>query len=129
MDDLKGFNFGTALANRLQDLEVYLREIAAIEQEAVAEELGRAKERLLHAEKDGIREAYLLGIICDRTSPGAPMTKNEKLLEAWDQLVKTISQKEGLSGDQAVQHVRKHFPELYDLYRQAKREKIAKESK
>ena len=55
MDDLKGFNFGTALANRLQDLEVYLREIAAIEQEAVAEELGRAKERLRHEEKDGIR--------------------------------------------------------------------------
>ena len=57
------------------------------------------------------------------------MTKNEKLLEAWDQLVKTISQKVGLSGDQAVQHVRKHFPELYDLYRQAKREKKAQESK
>ena len=51
------------------------------------------------------------------------MNKNEKLLEAWDQLVKAISQKEGLSGDKAVQHVRKHFPELYDLYRQAKREK------
>ena len=51
------------------------------------------------------------------------MTKNEKLLEAWDQLVKTISQKVGLSGDQAVQHVRKHFPELYDLYRKAKQQK------
>jgi hypothetical protein len=57
------------------------------------------------------------------------MKKNEKLLEAWDQLVKAISQKEGLSGDQAVQHVRKHFPELYDLYRQAKEEKKAKKSK
>ena len=56
-------------------------------------------------------------------SPGASMNKNEKLLEAWDQLVKAISQKEGLSGDQAVQHVKKHFPELYDLYRQAKKEK------
>jgi len=51
------------------------------------------------------------------------MEKSEKLLEAWDQLVKAISQKEGLSGDQAVQHVRKHFPELYDLYKQAKKEK------
>ena len=49
------------------------------------------------------------------------MKKNEKLLEAWDQLVKAISQKEGLSGDQAVQHVKKHFPELYDLYRQARK--------
>ena len=57
------------------------------------------------------------------------MKKSEKLLEAWDQLVKAISQKEGLSGDQAVKHVRKHFPELYDLYRQAKEEKKAKKSK
>ncbi len=57
------------------------------------------------------------------------MKKNEKLLEAWDQLVKAISQKEGLSGDQAVQHVRKHFPELYDLYRRAKRERQTKGSK
>jgi len=53
------------------------------------------------------------------------MEKNEKLLAAWDQLVKAISQKEGLSGDQAVQHVRKHFPELYDLYKQAKKKKEA----
>jgi hypothetical protein len=57
------------------------------------------------------------------------MKKDEKLLEAWDQLVKTISQKEGLSGDQAVQHVKKHFPELYDLYRKAKKEKQSKRSK
>ncbi len=57
------------------------------------------------------------------------MKKNEKLLEAWNQLVKAISQKEGLSGDQAVQHVRKHFPELYDLYRQAQKEKQTKGSK
>jgi hypothetical protein len=56
-------------------------------------------------------------------SPGARMNKNEKLLEAWNQLVKAVSQKEGLSGDQAVQHVKKHFPELYDLYRRAKKEK------
>ena len=53
------------------------------------------------------------------------MEKSEKLLEAWDQLVKAISQKEGLSGDQAVQHVRKHFPELYDLYKQAKKKREA----
>ena len=56
-------------------------------------------------------------------SPRGLMTRNERLLKAWDQLVKAISQKEGLSGDQAVQHVRKHFPELYDLYRKAKQEK------
>jgi hypothetical protein len=57
------------------------------------------------------------------------MKKSEKLLEAWDQLVKAISQKEGLSGDQAVQHVRKHFPELYELYRQAKQEMQSESSK
>jgi len=62
-------------------------------------------------------------------SPRGLMKRNEKLLEAWDQLVKAISQKEGLSGDQALQHVRKHFPELYDLYREAKEGKKAKKSK
>jgi hypothetical protein len=51
------------------------------------------------------------------------MNKNDKLLKAWDRLVEAISQKEGLSGDKAVQHVRKHFPELYDLYREAKKDK------
>ena len=47
----------------------------------------------------------------------------EKLLEVWDQLVKTLGQKEGLSGEQAIAHVRKHFPELYDLYQEAKKQK------
>ena len=56
------------------------------------------------------------------------MTKNEKLLKVWDQLVKTLSQKEGLSGEQAVAHVKKHFPELYELYQEAKRQKKAKGS-
>ena len=56
------------------------------------------------------------------------MTKNEKLLKAWDQLVRTLSQKEGLSGDQAVAHVKKHFPELYELYKEAKRQKKEKGS-
>lgn len=56
------------------------------------------------------------------------MTKNEKLLKAWDQLVKTLSQEEGLSGEQAVVHVKKHFPELYELYKEAKRQKKAKGS-
>jgi hypothetical protein len=56
------------------------------------------------------------------------MNRNDKLLEAWDQLVKAISQKEGLSVDKAVEHVRKHFPELYDLYRQAKQAKQVKMS-
>ena len=54
------------LQDRLEDLRVDLHEIAGIEREAVAEELDRAQERLLHAEKDGIREAYLSGIISER---------------------------------------------------------------
>ena len=54
------------LQGRLKDLKVALHEIAAIEREAVAEELGQAEERLLQAEKDGIREAYLSGIISER---------------------------------------------------------------
>ena len=54
------------------------------------------------------------------------MTKDEKLLKAWDQLVRTLSQKEGLSGDQAIAHVKKHFPELYELYKEAKKEKKVK---
>ena len=54
------------LQDRLEGLKVDLHEIAAIEREAVAEELNRAQERLLHAEKDGIREAYLSGIISEK---------------------------------------------------------------
>ncbi|UCG12528.1 MAG: hypothetical protein JSU72_18895 [Deltaproteobacteria bacterium] len=50
------------------------------------------------------------------------MTKSERLLEAWDQLVKTIAQKEGLSSNQAALHVKKHFPELYELYEKAKKQ-------
>ena len=51
------------------------------------------------------------------------MVNKEKLLEVWDQLVKTLGQKEGFSGEQAIAHVRKHFPELYDLYEEAKQQK------
>ena len=51
------------------------------------------------------------------------MSKNEKLLAAWDQLVKTLTQRQGLTSEQAVKHVKKHFPELYELYRKAKGEK------
>lgn len=67
------------LQDRLQDLEVNLHEIAAVEQEAVAEELDRAKERLLHAEKDGIREAYLLGIISERVMKNLLSSVHDRL--------------------------------------------------
>jgi uncharacterized protein YidB (DUF937 family) len=56
------------------------------------------------------------------------MTQEEKLLEAWDQLVNTIAQKTGLSNDQAIKHVKKHFPELYDLYKKAKKQQEAEVS-
>ena len=56
------------------------------------------------------------------------MTKNEKLLEAWDQLVKTLVKKEGFNNEEAARHVKKHFPELYELYKEAKKEKEAKDS-
>ena len=55
------------------------------------------------------------------------MTKDEKLLKAWDQLVRTLSQKEGLSDDQAVAHMKKLFPQVYELYKEAKKKKKAKE--
>jgi hypothetical protein len=51
------------------------------------------------------------------------VANSEKLLEVWDQLVKALSEKEGLSGDQAIAHVKKHFPELYQLYKEAKERK------
>ena len=51
------------------------------------------------------------------------MTKNEKLLEAWNQLVKALARKEGLNSEEAVRHVRKHFPELYELYEEARKKK------
>jgi hypothetical protein len=43
-----------------------LEEAAADHQNAVAEELHLAEKRLLHAEKDGIKEAYLAGIISEK---------------------------------------------------------------
>ena len=52
------------------------------------------------------------------------MTKNKKLLEAWDQLVKSLARKERLSSEEAVLHVKKHFPELYELYEEARRERV-----
>ncbi len=54
------------LHDRLNQLHADLDKVAADHQDAVAEELSRAEERLLHAEKDGIKEAYLAGIISER---------------------------------------------------------------
>jgi CPA1 family monovalent cation:H+ antiporter len=54
------------LQGRVKELHMDLEQAAADHQHAVAEELHLAEERLLHAEKDGIKEAYLAGIISER---------------------------------------------------------------
>ena len=54
------------LQDRVQELHMDLEEAAADHQNAVAEELHLAEKRLLHAEKDGIKEAYLAGIISEK---------------------------------------------------------------
>ena len=54
------------LQDRVQELHIDLEEAAADHQNAVAEELHLAQERLLHAEKDGIKEAYLAGVISEK---------------------------------------------------------------
>ncbi len=54
------------LQDRVQELHVDLAEAAADHQNAVAEELHLAQERLLNAEKDGIKEAYLAGVISEK---------------------------------------------------------------
>ena len=54
------------LHDRMQKLNVDLDEVAADHQEAIAEELRLAEARLFHAEKDGIKEAYLAGIISEK---------------------------------------------------------------
>jgi CPA1 family monovalent cation:H+ antiporter len=54
------------LQDRVKELHMDLEEAAADYQNAVAEELHLAQERLLHAEKDGIKEAYLAGVISEK---------------------------------------------------------------
>jgi CPA1 family monovalent cation:H+ antiporter len=54
------------LQDRVKELHMDLEEAAAEHQNAVAEELHLAEERLLHAEKDGIREAYLAGVVSEK---------------------------------------------------------------
>jgi len=54
------------LQHRLKESHQALDEAAARQQEAVSEELHQARKRLLDAEKDGIKEAYLSGIISDK---------------------------------------------------------------
>ena len=67
------------LHDRLQELHVDLDRVAAGHKDAVAAELHRAEERLLHAEKDGIKDAYLAGIISERVMKKLLSQVDEKL--------------------------------------------------
>ena len=53
------------LHDRLSELQMGLDDAAANQQEAVAQELHHAVKRLFQAEKDGIKDAYLSGIISE----------------------------------------------------------------
>jgi CPA1 family monovalent cation:H+ antiporter len=67
------------LHDRLQELHLDLDRVAADHEDAVAEELHRAEGRLLHAEKDGIKDAYLAGIISERVMKKLLSQVDEKL--------------------------------------------------
>jgi len=86
------------LAPRLQDrvteLHTDLEEAAAEHQNAVAEELDLAEERLLHAEKDGIKEAYLAGIISEKVMKKLLSQVDERLF-----FLKISTKKRGASTD------------------------------
>jgi CPA1 family monovalent cation:H+ antiporter len=67
------------LLDRLQELDADLEGVSADHREAFAEELRRAEERLLHAEKDGIKDAYLAGIVSERVMKRLMSNIDEKL--------------------------------------------------
>ena len=67
------------LQDRLQELHDGLEEGADNYQDAVALELLLAEERLLHAEKDGIKEAYVAGIISEPVMKKLIATVGERL--------------------------------------------------
>jgi hypothetical protein len=71
-----------------------LEEAAAEHQNAVAEELDLAEERLLHAEKDGIKEAYLAGIISEKVMKKLLSQVDERLF-----LLEISTKKRGASTD------------------------------
>jgi CPA1 family monovalent cation:H+ antiporter len=67
------------LHDRLKKLQLDLNRVAADHQTAVAEELYRAEERLLYAEKDGIKDAYLAGIISEKVMKSLLSRVDERL--------------------------------------------------
>jgi CPA1 family monovalent cation:H+ antiporter len=67
------------LHDRLKELHLDLDKMAADHQDAVAGELQSARERLLHAEKDGVKDAYLAGIISERVMKKLLSRADERL--------------------------------------------------
>jgi len=50
-------------------------------------------------------------------------TREEELIDAWRRLVRSLADKEGITASQAEIRARKFFPELYELYEKAKRQR------
>ncbi|MBE9534418.1 MAG: Na+/H+ antiporter [Proteobacteria bacterium] len=82
------------LQDRVKELHTDLEEAAAEHQNAVAEELHLAEERLLHAEKDGIKEAYLAGIVSEKVMKKLLSQVDERLF-----FLKISTKKRGASTD------------------------------
>lgn len=51
------------------------------------------------------------------------MSKADQLIEAWERLIESLARKEGLSKKEAEKRAKRFFPELYHLYRDARKEK------
>ncbi|UCG12529.1 MAG: Na+/H+ antiporter [Deltaproteobacteria bacterium] len=67
------------LHSRLEGLRSDIANVVDNYQNAVADELHRAEERLLHTEKDGIKEAYLAGIVSEPVMKTLISRVDEKL--------------------------------------------------
>ena len=50
-------------------------------------------------------------------------TKDEQLIDAWKQLIKSMADREGITVNQAETRARKFFPELYELYEKARQQR------
>jgi hypothetical protein len=50
-------------------------------------------------------------------------TREEELIDAWGRLVESLADKEGITASQAELRAKKFFPELYELYQKAKRQR------
>ncbi len=51
--------------------------------------------------------------------------REQQLIDAWRRLVKSLADKEGITASQAELRAKTFFPELYELYEKAKRQREA----